>query len=97
MPRARNDSEARAGDEPSASVSGDQQAGEPGRSERVTLPEAPISRVIEYFPPGETVIGRDCTYGGATYSKGIELTMGSPGESYVCSGDKNGTWVKASK
>ena len=89
MPRAR------AGEEPSAS--GDQQGGESGRSERVTLPEAPVSRVIEYFPPGETVIGRDCTYDGASYSKGIEITMGSPGESYVCSGDKNGTWVKASK
>lgn len=91
MARARNVSGGGDG------FSDDQQGGELGRTERLTLPEAPVSRMIEYFPPGEPVIGRDCTYDGATYSKGIEITMGSPGETYQCSGDKNGTWVKVEK
>ncbi len=59
--------------------------------------EAPVSRVIEYFPPGGTkTTSRDCTYGGKTYSKGATITD----EANViqeCSGDKDGSWVPPKK
>jgi hypothetical protein len=97
MPRARNVSEARTGDEPPASLIEDQQAEDLGRSERVALPEAPVSRVIEYFPPeGNLTIGRDCKYGGDSYSKGSVIIQADLAE-HKCSGDADGTWVKVKK
>lgn len=96
MPRARNDSEAPDGEDASASVGEDHQSGDRGRLERVALPEAPVSRVIEYFPPGESIIARDCKYAGLPYSKG-DVIRQQDGNTYECSGDKDGTWVKKSK
>jgi len=66
------------------------------RSARSTLPEGLVSRVIEYFPPGENMVtARDCKYQGQTYSKGAVITMptvgGIPGV-YECSGDRHGAW-----
>jgi hypothetical protein len=53
-----------------------------------------ISRVIEYLPPtlGDGVsVARDCTYGGAKYSKGMQIKM-DDGELHECTGDKDGSW-----
>jgi hypothetical protein len=63
---------------------------------RPTLPEAPVSRIIEYFPPGgDKIIAKDCTYAGLGYSKGSILDM--PGGVKECSGDKEGSWKPVKK
>jgi hypothetical protein len=49
------------------------------------------SRIIEYFPPGPTVVAKNCTYGGVSYSKGSLVNQG--GFVRKCSGDAYGTWV----
>jgi hypothetical protein len=36
--------------------------------------------------------GADCTYATLSYSKGSVLKM-DDGKNYVCSGDKQGTWI----
>jgi hypothetical protein len=67
------------------------------RSARPTLPEGPVSRVIEYLPPGGNIVtARDCTSGNAGYSKGSVIKM-DDGALYECSGDKDGTWKKQKK
>lgn len=59
--------------------------------------KAPVSRVIEYFPPGgNETIARDCKYMGSAYSKGA-VVQTDTGANFECSGDKDGTWVKKSK
>jgi hypothetical protein len=63
------------------------------------------SRIIEYFPPGPTVVlpgptvvAIDCTYAGKTYSKGSVVWQGGTGDStedgvpMECTGDSQGTW-----
>jgi hypothetical protein len=59
--------------------------------------EAPVvsgtpSRIIEYFPPGPTVTGRDCMWGGSAFTKGA--TVKGPDGIYECSGDEDGRWTK---
>jgi hypothetical protein len=60
--------------------------------------EAPVvsgtpSRIIEYFPPGPTVTGRDCVWQGGKYSAGARVKM-DDGAIYECTGDGKGTWEK---
>lgn len=58
--------------------------------------EAPVSRIIEYFPPsGNETTARDCMHGGSSYSKGATIDAGKG--VFECSGDKKGTWVKKSE
>jgi hypothetical protein len=55
-----------------------------------------ISRVIEYLPPtlGDGVsVARDCTWTGTKYSKGMQIKM-DDGNTYECTGDKDGSWKK---
>ena len=55
-----------------------------------------ISRVIEYLPPtlGDGVsVARDCKYANQKYSKGMEIKM-DDGNTYRCTGDKDGKWEK---
>jgi hypothetical protein len=74
-----------------------EQIDEPTRSAQPTLPEGPVSRVLEYFPPGGNIVtARDCMYAGGASSKGGVVKMGD-GAMYECSGDKNGTWKKQKK
>jgi hypothetical protein len=54
-----------------------------------------LSRIIEFFPPGSTVTGRDCMYGSA-FSKGARVIM-ADNAVYECTGDENGSWKKVSK
>jgi hypothetical protein len=59
--------------------------------------EAPISRVIEFSPPGgNTIIGKNCSWEGKTYSKGATITDDG-GVIQECSGDENGSWVPQKK
>jgi hypothetical protein len=60
------------------------------------LDSEPPSRIIEYFPPGPTVTGRDCVYQSNKYSMGARIKM-DDGAIYECTGDGKGTWEKVSK
>jgi hypothetical protein len=55
-----------------------------------------LSRIIEYFPPGPTVVARDCMYAGKSYSAGSVVEQGgdenSSGIPMECTGDSQGSW-----